>query len=79
MFASFIQGKFQLLRYFTKDSLIKVDKETILEKMVENTIEDIVIFNEMRMLSGAEMDKPLTETELEKLKTEIIKKLRCLD
>lgn len=75
IFARFITGKFELLRYFTKDSLDNIAKQTILERMVENTVEDIAIFNEMRMLSGEHMDKPLTDVELERLKMAILKKL----
>lgn len=74
-FGNFIEGKHVLLRYFTKDSLEKIDKQILLERMVENTVEDIVTFNRLRGLSGEYMDNPLTVVEQERLKKKILEKL----
>ncbi len=64
----FLSGKEVLTRYFTKDSLLKLDKRIILERMIENTVEDIVTYQKIRHLMGAEMDEPLSQVEQERLK-----------
>lgn len=75
MLARFIEGKQQLLRYFTVDSIKNLDKQAILERMVENTVEDIVINQEMKRLTGIEVGVPMSVEMIEQLKQEIFKKL----
>ena len=70
----FIEGKQILLPYFTVDSLETKAKWTILERMIENTIEDIEVLQKLRSLTGEDVGEAFTDEHKEAIKQNLFKK-----
>ncbi len=71
----FIEGKQILLPYFTVDSLEAKPKWTILERMIENTIEDIEVLQKLRILTGEDVGEPFTDEHKEAINQNLFKKI----
>ena len=68
-FLEFFYGKKELLKYFTVENIDKTDKQIILERMIENTVDDFIMWTvlEWESQKGKNASTQLTKEKLTKI------------